>query len=235
MANLKRNKPLKLYITNKNYSSWSLRPWVLMKTLGIPFDEQITPFPEGSSGDAFRSFSPNGLVPCLHDGETVVWESLAIIEYLAELHRDVWPQNSAARTWARCAVAEMHAGFFALRNDCSMNCGVQVQMHSISPALQTNLNRLDELWNDGISRFHGPFLAGDSFCAVDAFFAPVAFRWQSFGFSLGATAKAYAQRLLELDAMREWYAAALQETWRESSHEQEILDAGLVTQDLRAS
>ena len=226
---------LTLYITNKNYSSWSLRPWVLMKTLAIPFDERITPLPEGPSWDTFRTFSPNGLVPCLHDGDIVVWESLAITEYLAESHAGVWPEDPAARAWARSAVSEMHAGFSALRNECSMNCGVRVRLHSISPALQDNLKRLDELWNEGLERFGGPFLTGHAFCAADAFFAPVAFRIQSFDLRLSAAATAYARHLLNLTAMQEWYAAALQETWRETNHEQEVLVAGLITRDLRAS
>lgn len=225
---------LKLYIANKNYSSWSLRPWVLLKVLAIPFTEQLTPFLEGSSREVFRNFSPNGLVPCLHDGDMVVWESLAIMEYLAENYTGVWPTDPEARAWARCAVAEMHAGFSALRNECPMNCGIRVQLHSISPALQADLDRIDELWSEGLNRFQGPYLAGSSFCAVDAFFAPVAFRIKSFDLPLGATARAYAQRLLDLDAMHEWYTAALQEPWREISHDQEILDTGVIIQDLRA-
>ena len=224
-----------LYIANKNYSSWSLRPWVLMKALAIPFNEVLEPLQEGSCWDTYRNFSPNGLVPCLRDGEIVVWESLAIVEYLAEHHTGVWPQDPEARTWARCAAAEMHAGFSALRNECSMNCGLRMKLHSISPALQHNLKRLDELWNEGLSRFHGPFLSGNTFSAVDAFFAPVAFRIQTFDLPLSDTAKEYAQRLLDLDAMREWYDAGLQETWRERAHEQEVLDAGVLIKDLRVS
>ena len=113
-----------LYIANKNYSSWSLRPWVLMKTLDIPFAEQLVPFADGTSGasrDRFRAFSPTGKVPCMVDGATAVWESLGIVEYLAERHPGVWPLDPDARTWARCASAEMHAGFTALRSLCTMN------------------------------------------------------------------------------------------------------------------
>lgn len=223
-----------LYIANKNYSSWSLRPWVLMQELSIPFDEEIRPLVEGSCWDAYREFSPNGRVPCLHDGGTVVWESLAIVEYLAERHKGVWPQDETARSWARCAASEMHAGFSALRNECPMCCGVRVEMNSISPALQHDLDRLDELWSEGLNRFGGPFLAGENFCAVDAFFAPVAFRIQTYHLRLGDTAAAYAQRLLNLGSMRDWYDAGLLESWREVSHDQEIADAGTVIEDLRA-
>jgi glutathione S-transferase len=226
---------LTLYIANKNYSSWSLRPWVLMQTLGIPFKEEIEPLLEDSCWDKYRRFSPNGLVPCLHDDGLVVWESLAIIEYLAENHNGVWPEDKKARAWARCAAAEMHSGFSALRNECPMNCGVRVRIHSISPALQHNLKRLDELWNEGLELFGGPFLTGETFTAVDAFFAPVAFRVQSFNLPLTATAAAYVQHLLNLDAMRDWYEAALKETWREPNHDQEMLDAGELIQDLRVS
>ena len=225
---------LTLYIANKNYSSWSLRPWVLMQVLGIPFEEEIVPLVEGSCWDEYRRFSPNGRVPCLHDDNFIVWESLAIVEYLAERHRDVWPKSSQARAWARSATAEMHAGFSALRNECPMNCAVRVNLHSISAALQHDLDRLDELWADGLDRFGGPFLAGESYSAVDAFFAPVAFRIQTYRLPLSDTAAVYAGRLLGLDAMRDWYDAALGETWRELGHEQEILDSGTITEDYRS-
>ena len=222
-----------LHIANKNYSSWSLRPWVLMQTLAIPFKEVLTPLQDESSWDEYRKFSPNGLVPCLHDDQTVIWESLAIVEYLAERFKAVWPEDTAARAWARCATAEMHAGFSALRNECPMNCGMRVQLHSVSPALQHNLKRLDELWNEGLSRYHGPFLAGASFSAVDAFFAPVAFRVQTYNLALSESAAAYLQRLLELDAMRDWYDAALRETWRKANYDNEALSAGVLINDLR--
>ena len=116
-----------LYIANKNYSSWSLRPWVLMRALGIPFDETLVPFlgGVGANWDAFRAFSPTGKVPCLRDGDAVVWDSLAIAEYLAERHAGVWPADPRARAWARCAAAEMHSGFPGLRSVCTMNCGVR--------------------------------------------------------------------------------------------------------------
>jgi len=224
-----------LYIANKNYSSWSLRPWVLMKTLGIPFEERLQVFQEGSNWEPFRQFSPVGLVPCLHDGSTVVWDSLGIAEYLAERHPGVWPADSAARAFARCAAAEMHAGFAVLRNICTMNCGLRIRLKETSPALQRNLDRVGELWNEGLQRFGGPFLAGPSFTAVDAFYAPVGFRVQTYDLKLSGAANSYASRLLALPAMRSWYAAALQETWREQAHEAEATGVGTVLQDLRAS
>jgi glutathione S-transferase len=229
-----------LHIANKNYSSWSLRPWVLMRTLAIPFEEKLTPFPAGSSWSLYRPFSPSGRVPCLiDDGLTddgwAVWDSLAIAEYLAERHAGVWSSDPCARAWARSAAAEMHSSFTALRNDCAMSCGVRVRPQPLSDALKHDLFRLGDLWNDGLARFGGPFLAGGAFTAVDAFFAPVAFRFQSYGLKVDGAAAGYADRLLALPAMRDWYASALAETWREPGHEAEVSASGAITEDFRAS
>ena len=224
-----------LYIANKNYSSWSLRPWLLMVERAIPFEERQVALQEGSSWDAFRRFAPNGKVPCLRAGETVVWDSLAIVEYLAEHHPGVWPADDAARTWARCASAEMHSGFVALRSTCPMNCGVRVRLHAIEPSLQRDLGRLSELWNEGLERFGGPYLAGAQFSAVDAFFAPVAWRIQSYGLPLDERSLAYARRLRELPGMQRWYAAALTETARLNDSEHTASRVGTVQQDLRGA
>ncbi len=224
-----------LYIANKNYSSWSLRPWVLMREQQIKFTEHLLRFGQASSWAAFREISPSGKVPCLVDGDTIVWDSLAIAEYLAERHAGVWPANSRARAWARSAAAEMHSGFGELRNRCSMSCGVRVRLHEISAALGQDIARIGALWNDGLQRFGGPWLGGRAFTAVDAFFAPVAFRIQTYALALDAAAAGYAGRLLGLESMREWYAAALGETFRDAPHEEELLQAGNVTEDLRKS
>jgi glutathione S-transferase len=223
-----------LYIANKNYSSWSLRPWVLMRVLGIPFTEHLTPFGEASLWNAFRNLSPSGKVPCLVDADTVVWDSLAIAEYLAERHQGVWPANSTARAWARSASAEMHSGLAELRGRCSMTCGVRIRLHAIPEGLQRDIARIGALWSDGLHRFGGPFLAGRSFTAVDAFFAPVAFRIQTYGLALDAESAAYAGRLLNLRPMLEWYAAALAERMRDEPHEAEVLQVGTLIEDLRA-
>ena len=222
---------LTLFIANKNYSSWSLRPWLLLRELGIPFDEKLMPF----NGSAFTGFSPSGKVPCLVDGDITVWDSLAITEYLAETHPDAWPADKAARAFARCAAAEMHSGFMALRTQCGMNCGIRVRLHRIDAALESDLARLDALWNDGLQRYGGPFLAGEKFTAADAFFAPVAFRIQTYAPPLGDDANAYAQRLLALPSMREWYGDALEENWRHAAHEGEVAAWGTITEDLRAA
>jgi glutathione S-transferase len=225
---------LRLYIANKNYSSWSLRPWVLMRARGVPFEEKVVPFGLPGPEGAFRTFSPSGRVPCLIDGDTTVWDSLAITEYLAERFAGVWPMDATSRAWARCAAAEMHSGFAALRERCSMSCGVRVRLHDHPPELARDLARLDELWRDGLDRFGGPFLAGAAFTATDAFFCPVAFRVQTYGLSLSPAAMQYADHLLALPAMQEWYAAAVAEPWRDHEHEADAWKFGTVTADLRA-
>ena len=224
-----------LVIGNKNYSSWSLRPWVLLKARGIPFRETLVPFPGGDSFDFFRKWSPNGRVPCLIDGDAAIWDSLAIVEYVAERHPGAWPADAAARAWARCASAEMHSSFQTLRDVCGMNCGVRVTLRERPAALARDLARIAELWNEGLSRFGGPYLAGREFTGVDAFFAPVAFRAQTYGLALEGAAADYVGRLLAEPAMRDWYAAALAETFRDAAHDAEIDDYGTVTEDLRAT
>jgi glutathione S-transferase len=219
-----------LYIGNKNYSSWSLRPWVLLKELAIPFRERQVVF----GTDAFADFSPTGKVPCLVDGQTTVWDSLAITEYVAERHANVWPAEAAARAWARSAAAEMHSGYSPLRDVCTMNCGIRVKLAAVSPALQRDLSRLEELWADGLARFGGPFLTGTRFCAVDAFFAPVAFRIQTYEPPVNPAARRYAAQLLALPSMKDWYAAALTEPWRDEPHEAEARAVGEWLADHRA-
>ncbi|KXX77692.1 putative maleylacetoacetate isomerase [Madurella mycetomatis] len=194
----------RLYITNKNYSSWSLRPWLLMRQLGIPFAEDLRPLVSGSYRQPqWRAFSPVAHVPCLHvlqpdlpsadvsagagtgaEPPIVLWESLAIVEFLAEEHPDkaVYPADRAARAWARSAVAEMHAGFAAMRQEMGMNVGVRIELSgsAFTEGLARDLERLDELWREGLARFGGPFLAGGEFTAVDAFYAPVVLRLVSY-------------------------------------------------------
>jgi len=227
-----------LYIGNKNYSSWSLRPWILLSVLEIPFREELVPFEQGGSWEKFRAFSPTGLVPCLHHqgeaGDRVVWESLGIVEYIAEQSPEVWPQEAGARAWARSAAAEMHAGFHALRNECPMTVGLRIRLHQVSAELEANLRRLRELWEEGLGRFGGPFLAGPDFSGVDAFFAPVAFRLQTYGLGLSGDCDAYVQRILQLPAMRAWAQEALDETFREHSHEAELGALGEWLEDRRS-
>ncbi|MBJ7221202.1 MULTISPECIES: glutathione S-transferase family protein [unclassified Brenneria] len=223
-----------LYIANKNYSSWSLRPWVLLKALSIPFEEKQVAFVSAGANPAFKAFSPSAKVPCLIDGDTTVWDSLAITEYLAERHNAVWPADAKARAWARCAAAEMHSGFTALRNHCAMSCGVKVRINAIPPALSHDLQRINELWQEGLTRFGGPFLAGKNFSAADAFFAPVVFRINTYQLPVAPQVSAYCEHLLSQPAMQAWLKDALAETWREQEHEDDVAGAGEIIEDLRA-
>ncbi len=223
-----------LYIANKNYSSWSLRPWVLMRELAIPFREILVRFGSSKNPDAFRHFSPTGKVPCLVDGDITVWDSLSITEYVGERHAGVWPAEAAARAWARSAAAEMHSGFTALRNACSMACGLRITLHAVDAALKRDLQRIEQLWAEGLAKFGGPFLTGKSFCAADAFFAPVAFRIQTYDPPIGTEARRYAGHLLALPSMQSWYGAALAETFRDEDHDVELRAAGVWREDLRA-
>ncbi len=222
-----------LITANRNYSSWSLRPWVLMKALGLPFEDRIEPFTKPSNYEEFRSFSPTGQVPALlHEGRTV-HDSLGITLYLADRHDGVWPADADVRAWAQGVVAEMHAGFSALRGDCTMNVGVRVSPKPMSPALTANVGRLAEIFGEGLSLFGGPWLAGAAFTAADAFFAPVAFRIRTYGLDVGA-GQAWVDHVLAHPAMLDWEAQALAETWREASHEAELAEAGKITADYRA-
>ena len=223
-----------LITANRNYSSWSLRPWLLMKALGIPFTERFEPFTRPDNYDDVRTFSPAGQVPVLLDDERRVWDSLGITLYLADRHPEVWPQDKEARAFAQTVAAEMHGGFGALRNDCTMNVGVRVALKPKSRALERNVARLGEIFAEGLDRFGGPWLAGARFTAADAFYAPVAFRVRTYGLDVGA-GQAWVDTVLAHPAMLDWEAQALAETWREESHEAELAAAGTITADYRQS
>ena len=222
-----------LYIANKNYSSWSLRPWVLLRRLGIEFEECFESFETEDNFEKFRKFSPSGTVPCLVDGNAVAWDSLAIVEYLAEKEAGIWPDNASARAFARCASAEMHSSFSSLRKICPMNCAITVALSSLNADLARDVCRIDELWQEGLARFGGGFLAGERFTAVDAFYCPVAFRVQSYQLAISPESFAYCQKLLSLSAMKVWDAAAIKESWLEEAHEEEAEAAGRVIADRR--
>lgn len=223
-----------LITANRNYSSWSLRPWVLMTALGIPFADRIEPFQRLDNYDAFRAFSPTGQVPVLIHGDRTIWDSLGIVMYLADRHDGVWPADPDARAWAMCAVAEMHGGFGALRNERTMTVGQRVTPQGGSSALAKDVTRLAALWAEGIERFGGPWLTGPAFSAVDAFYAPVAFRVRTYGIDIGPTGALWVETMLAHPAMQTWERAALAETFREEGHEAEVAAAGLVTEDHRA-
>lgn len=222
-----------LITANRNYSSWSLRPWLLLKALGIPFEDRIEPFAQAENYAAFRGFSPTGQVPALIDGEASLWDSLGITLYLAERHPGVWPEDAGARAFAQCAVAEMHSGFAALRNECTMNVGVRVRKDTLSPALARNVARLTELFTTALDRFGGPWLGGARFTALDAFYAPVAYRIRTYGLDVGK-GQAWVDTILAHPAMLEWERAALAESWREEAHEAELATCGAIIADYRA-
>jgi glutathione S-transferase len=207
---------LKLIIGNKNYSSWSLRPWLAMKVAGIRFEEEIIPLYESGSRERALKYSPTGKVPILIDGEHHVWESLAILEYLAEEFPDagLWPTLPRARAHARAAATEMHGGFTALRKACPMNLWLPVKKRPQSEEVMSDLRRIDGLWSDCRARFGqgGPFLFG-KFCAADAMYAPVAARINTFGLDMSDVSRLYVDAILAMPAFVEWRTAALKEPW----------------------
>lgn len=224
-----------LHIANKNYSSWSLRPWLLMRALDIPFVEKLHYFSSPGTPSTFGTLSPSAKVPVLVSNGFHIWDTLSIVEYLAEEYPDVWPSEKVNRAWARSACAEMHSSFSALRNECSMSVGVRVRLHEMSAALKSDIARIESLWADGFDRFNGAWLAGDDFTAADAFFGPVAFRFRTYGILLTDRSQTYVEKLLNHPAMIEWEQAALNETVRDQSHDIEIENTGLIVQDLRTS
>jgi len=211
---------LRLIIGNKNYSSWSLRPWIAMKAADIAFDETvISLYVEGSEA-AIRAHSPAGKVPILIDGqgdrEVRVWESLAILEYLAEKFpaAQLWPSDPAARALARAISTEMHAGFVPLRQQCGMNMWRPPAKRDLSEDANANIARVQALWTDARTRFGagGPFLFG-RFCAADAMYAPIVSRFETYAIDVSAPVAAYMQAVIALPAWQEWRRAALRETW----------------------
>ena len=201
-----------LVIGDKNFSSWSLRPWLALKQGGIAFDEVCVRLRQPESKAAILKHSPAGKVPILKAGDLVIWDSLAILEFLAEQHPDsrLWPADADARAEARAVSAEMHAGFPAVRNDMSMDLLARLPAPPYSDALRAEIARIVEIWTGARARYGsgGPFLFG-AFCNADAMFAPVATRFRTYGVDLSAfgddgSAQAYAETLLALPAMAAW-------------------------------
>lgn len=216
--------PLTLHVGNKRYSSWSMRPWVLLKALDIPFEDQVHFMGGDFRARAIASFSPSGKVPSLHADGLIVTDSLAIVEFLAEDYPAVWPADRTARAWARCAAAEMHAGFNALRGEHPMNVALRFEpASSKSTALAADIEKIDAMWSEGLDRFGGQWLAGESFTAVDAFYAPVASRLQTYGITLSPHAEAYKERVLAHPAVVAWVEDGLKEEARLDGYEGEAL------------
>lgn len=203
-----------LYIGNKNYSSWSLRPWLLLRHCGIPFVERNVQLSGSGAQAAHRPYSDNGLVPCLHDGDFRVWDSLAIAEYLAERHPGLWPDDPRARARARCVSAEMHSGFAKMRQALPMNIKLRLRGRAAEPEVQADIERIVEIWDEARSRFAGdggPWLFG-RFSVADAMYAPVVWRFHTYAVPLPEIAARYRDAMLAHPEMRAWEAGALAET-----------------------
>jgi glutathione S-transferase len=198
---------LVLVIGNKNYSSWSLRPWLAMKVLGIAFEEKRIALYGPESKKALLEYSPAGKVPCLVDGATRVWDSLAILETLAEREPRLWPQEAAARARARSISAEMHAGFPNLRQHMSMNIRKRHPGKGRTPEVLAEIARIVQMWSEA----RGPFLFG-AFCAADAMYAPVVLRFRTYEVELPGACRAYADAVLALPALQAWIRDAERET-----------------------
>jgi glutathione S-transferase len=207
---------LKLVIGNKNYSSWSMRPWLALQANNIPFEEVFIPLYTGEDDKKrILSFTHSGKVPALIDGDVTVWDSLAIIEYVAERFPQarLWPEDRARRAHARSISAEMHSGFAALRNECGMNLRRPVRATALSADARANIERILQIWSECRERYGkmGPFLFGD-FGAADAMFAPVVHRFRTYAVEVGPEAWAYMDTMMSLPAFQEWTRAGLAET-----------------------
>src|SRR6201994_4613484 len=200
-----RQMTLKLVIGNKNYSSWSMRPWLALRANNIAFEEVFIPLYTDNPADKDRilSFTRSGKVPALIDGDITVWDSLAIIEYLAERFPEarLWPEDRAARAHARSISAEMHSGFLPLRGECGMNLHRPIRSVPLSADARANIARIDQIWSECRARHakSGPYLFG-TFGAADAMFAPVVHRFRTYAIDVGPAAKAYMEAMMALPA-----------------------------------
>ncbi|HKB58546.1 MAG TPA: glutathione S-transferase [Gallionellaceae bacterium] len=205
---------LELYIGNKNYSSWSLRAWLLLRHLGLNFTEHMVSVAARDYNPALKHIAGNARVPCLHEDGFQIWESLAIAEHLAERHPELWPADERARTRARCVSAEMHSGFAHLRRAMPFNLKYRLKGKPAAPEVQREIDRVVEIWTEARTQFardDGPYLFG-RFSAADAMFAPIACRFHTYNVNLTPVAQAWCNALLAHPAMKEWYAAASRET-----------------------
>jgi glutathione S-transferase len=205
---------MKLYIANKNYSSWSMRPWIAMKTKGIAFEEVLVPFDDEAKNPAFAEFSPTMKVPVLADGQLSVWESLAILEYLADRFPELgcWPADMTARARARSAASEMHAGFTAMRSACPMNIRRRIGAIEVGEDVRRDVLRIVALWEQCLDISGGPFLFGQ-FCNADAMYAPVVNRLEKYALSSHHAVETYSHAMKSLPAWIEWEKAAITEPW----------------------
>lgn len=205
---------MKLYIGNKNYSSWSLRPWIGLTTAGVEFEEILVPFEMAAGNPKFKEFSPTGKVPCLVDDDLTLWESLAILEYAADKHPEkrLWPEQLKHRAIARAISHEMHGGFGALRHECPMNMRREHAPIKVSDGVLKDVARIEELWDDCLQKSGGPFLFG-AFGIADAMYAPVVNRLQIYCLSKADCVQRYTNSMEALPAWQEWDKAGRAEPW----------------------
>lgn len=205
---------MKLYIGNKNYSSWSFRPWIAMRARNVEFEEEVVPFDFDAGNPAFAAFSPSMKVPVLVDGGLTVWESLAIMEYVAEKFPEagMWPQDMTIRALARAVAHEMHGGFGELRNACPMNMRREVRAIDIGNGVRKDVARIEAIWSECLERSGGPFLFGE-FCNADAMYAPVVNRLEKYALSSADAVVRYTATMKNLPAWLEWEAAGIAEPW----------------------
>ncbi len=225
-----------LTIANKLYSSWSMRPWLVMRAIGLDFEETVIPLRQPDTAERIKAYSPTGKVPVLTDGEVKVWESLAIISYLADVHpeKPIWPEGRVARAHAKSIAMEMHAGFQALRQACPMNLGKRFRTPPLTDDIKANVERIEQIWREARSRFAhgGPYLFGD-FTAADAMYAPVATRLDTYSFPVAADTRDYIDAIYAHPAFVEWRDAALAEPvgWTIAAYE----EGHEMIEDLRAA
>lgn len=211
-----------LYIGNKRYSSWSMRGWLACRLAGLAFEGVTIPLDLAETQARIRAISPSGRVPCLHHAGDVVWDSMAIAEYCAELAPGLWPADRAARAHARVVAAEMHSGFVELRRAMFFNLGRSMAGQGRTPGALADIARISALWSGTRARFGagGPFLFGAGFTIADAFYAPIACRFMTWEPELDAGARAYVEAVLRHPLVEEWVAGGVAETWRSPRYEE---------------
>ncbi|HEV3181631.1 MAG TPA: glutathione S-transferase family protein [Steroidobacteraceae bacterium] len=212
--------PLTLIIGNRNYSPWSLRPWLFMKHVGLEFQEILIPLDTPDTHEQIERYGPSGRVPVLRQGTLCVWDSLAICEYVVELSGKGWPQAREARAVARAVCAEMHSGFTTLRSLWPMNARARNRRTAVTAALEADVERIDEIWNDCRGRFGGggPWLFGE-YSVADAMYAPVVLRFNTYAARISQSARWYMASVLEDAPLQEWLQAAKQEPWTIATEE----------------
>jgi len=208
---------MQLIIANKLYSSWSMRPWLVLRAAGLDFSETVIPLRQPDTGAKIREYSPSGKVPVLIDGDVVIWESLAIISFLADRfpEKGIWPQGEAARACAKAISMEMHGGFQALRQACPMNLGKRFAPRDLGEKVAADVARIEAIFSDTRKRFSasGPFLFGDSFTAADAMFAPIVTRLETYQIPVQSETRTYMDAIQSHPAFQRWTSEALREAW----------------------